>query len=837
MGFDLLLLIVGIVAIVGFQRRIGRLEREVGDLRDRLKQAAPTTVATVPPTAVASAAVAQTGVDDQTDIAPEPSAIDPLVAEPVAELESPRVRPPERPGLESLIGGKLPIWVGGAALVFSGFFLVRYSIESGLIGPGVRVALAALFSIALIAASEVARRAGATRSDPRVAQVLAGAGVASAYGTLYVAAAQYHLVGPAAGFALMIAITAIALFLALRHGPPTAIMALIGGFAAPLVAGFDAAGLGPLLVYLALFVAALFGLAVKRGWSWLALAAVVAGFGWANLLLMLVEGRELAGVAGFVVALAIGATLALPATGEARRLLRVAPLVAGLVQLLVLAPSLSFDATAWSFFIVLSAAALLLAWRDATLLGGAVAAACLTVVLIAAALIQPETAVTRLAAIAATLLFGGVGAALSRRAQGWATVALIGLAGPVLAAHAIAPALLAKPAWTLVELILAAGCVMMAWRHRDRAGVADVGLVGGAAGGALLAGVGVATLAGADWAPTAIVPVLIALGFGSRHIDDARLARLPAFALVAMLLLAGETLAGLASTVAGSLAGDRLPYRMLPAAGDVARHLVGPTLAGGALLLLPRAYGRDRRWVGPLLAMLGVALIYVAAKLPLAIATPEAFLHWGFAERGAITLLALAAGWTLARRTRFGRTGAILVGLALFRLVWFDLIALNPAFVAQEVGAVPLANMAVLLPAAIAAATATMGGAWRRVALFAGAVAVAAMVRQIAHGTILTGPLGNAENWGYSAAFLVLAMGWLGYGMARGDRLLRVAGLGLLTLVTLKVFLVDVAALGGVLRILSFLGLGIALIGIGWAYGRVVAPRPATPVPDGQPSR
>ena len=31
-----------------------------------------------------------------------------------------------------------------------------------------------------------------------------------------------------------------------------------------------------------------------------------------------------------------------------------------------------------------------------------------------------------------------------------------------------------------------------------------------------------------------------------------------------------------------------------------------------------------------------------------------------------------------------------------------------------------------------------------------------------------------------------------------------------------------VAALTGVLRILSFLGLGIALIGIGWAYGRIM---------------
>jgi uncharacterized membrane protein len=58
--------------------------------------------------------------------------------------------------------------------------------------------------------------------------------------------------------------------------------------------------------------------------------------------------------------------------------------------------------------------------------------------------------------------------------------------------------------------------------------------------------------------------------------------------------------------------------------------------------------------------------------------------------------------------------------------------------------------------------------------------------------------------------------------MMAGSRLLRISGLALLTAVTFKVFLIDAASLTGVLRILSFLGLGIALIGIGWAYGRVM---------------
>jgi uncharacterized membrane protein len=100
-------------------------------------------------------------------------------------------------------------------------------------------------------------------------------------------------------------------------------------------------------------------------------------------------------------------------------------------------------------------------------------------------------------------------------------------------------------------------------------------------------------------------------------------------------------------------------------------------------------------------------------------------------------------------------------------------------------------------------------------------IAVAVTVRQSMHGTFLTGYISRTENWLYSAALLGLALVWLGHGIRTGLGDLRIAGLALLTAVTLKVFLIDAAALEGILRILSFLGLGLALIGIGWAYGRI----------------
>ena len=59
----------------------------------------------------------------------------------------------------------------------------------------------------------------------------------------------------------------------------------------------------------------------------------------------------------------------------------------------------------------------------------------------------------------------------------------------------------------------------------------------------------------------------------------------------------------------------------------------------------------------------------------------------------------------------------------------------------------------------------------------------------------------------------------------------RIASAGLILLTVLKVFLLDMANLEGVWRALSFMGLGIVLIGIGLLYQRLLFGRPAAPPP------
>jgi uncharacterized membrane protein len=328
-----------------------------------------------------------------------------------------------------------------------------------------------------------------------------------------------------------------------------------------------------------------------------------------------------------------------------------------------------------------------------------------------------------------------------------------------------------------------------------------------------------------------MIAVMLALAGWARLAKAPALFALPALAFGAALGAAAPVLTQLGSLIGDSLAGGVTSYRLLPPLGDAARLLAPPALAAAALLALdPRQFGRHRANVAAATAALALLLAYALAKQPLAIVTPEVFAAWGFVERALITQAMLATGWLVLRRTRATAIGTALLALGLFRIGWFDLLLLNPLWVPQAVGPLPLANAAVL--------HAAMAAFWfwtlpqpraRPVALALTLVAVLAAVRQATHGTFLAGGIASAENGGYSAALLALALFWLWHGIGSGSRTLRIAGLALLTLATFKVFLIDAAALDGVLRILSFLGLGLALIGIGWAYGRFLGREAGSP--------
>jgi uncharacterized membrane protein len=82
--------------------------------------------------------------------------------------------------------------------------------------------------------------------------------------------------------------------------------------------------------------------------------------------------------------------------------------------------------------------------------------------------------------------------------------------------------------------------------------------------------------------------------------------------------------------------------------------------------------------------------------------------------------------------------------------------------------------------------------------------------------------LSIAESYAYSAVWLVSALALFGAGIKLRRQYIRYAGLAVIVLVVVKVFLWDMSSLEGLFRIASFIGLGLCLVGIGWLYQRFV---------------
>ena len=97
---------------------------------------------------------------------------------------------------------------------------------------------------------------------------------------------------------------------------------------------------------------------------------------------------------------------------------------------------------------------------------------------------------------------------------------------------------------------------------------------------------------------------------------------------------------------------------------------------------------------------------------------------------------------------------------------------------------------------------------------------VTAEVRHI-HTPHGVGPSSQWEIYSYSLVWLIFAAGLIATGLQLGIKKIRTAGLGLLGIVVVKVFLGDLSNLDGIARALSFIGLGGALIGLGFLYQRL----------------
>jgi uncharacterized membrane protein len=100
-------------------------------------------------------------------------------------------------------------------------------------------------------------------------------------------------------------------------------------------------------------------------------------------------------------------------------------------------------------------------------------------------------------------------------------------------------------------------------------------------------------------------------------------------------------------------------------------------------------------------------------------------------------------------------------------------------------------------------------------------------VRRLFHGPVLAGATSDAEQYTYSTVWLAFGIALLTVGFVLRSQPARFLALGVIILTIAKVFLFDTANIAGIYRALSVIGLGVVLLGIGRLYQRVLYPQTA----------
>ncbi|MCP4181787.1 MAG: DUF2339 domain-containing protein [Hyphomicrobiales bacterium] len=779
---------------------------------------------------------------------------------------------------EETIGSLWAVWVGGLALALGAVFLVKFSIEQGLLSPGVRIALGLFFSGALVALGEWTRRRGdqysfADFSKANIPAILTAAGTLGAFSSIYAAYELYDMLSPLVAF-LGLAIVAIATtFAALLHGPLLAALGILASFGSPLLISTDSPSVPGLSFYILLVAASGFTVGRMRYWKWLAIAVSIGlmayGFLIHNLVLFDAQGDRII-LAFYLLA---------------------AWCMIAYVFVVSLYPKLKFELEPVDY----------------------VASALLGVMLVfmpAGSQVYPDDFVSVL--ILAIIVGGPFLLAIYYSASRVVVYASMAVSAIGYLSWSIdfgtLPALddlynvdvlltsiqvrekLSMHAWVGVFLAaLAAGTGF--WGVRISSARAALA-IGGAFLPILLFCVHYFRVAefSSSWS-YAFVALLMFVGnfalsnFVFARFDDNIIGRDNASAaysvaaIVALALSVSLVLEKAALTIALALLVPAIAYvyhrRPLPALrpltalatilwigrvmwepaiieGDLGTTPIfnwltygyGIPTAGFALAAWFLGRGKRDKWLE---GLEGITLASFVATIGLvslhAIDPSEVFTEIDtLAEAALLTIIAAGVALGLLFIGRTQQSKALSNGVTILGYIGMIsggfglLIVFNPWINHSEIGSGWIFNS--LLYAYVLPGLLYLGLGWyatgrRPKAYTYSAFVLAALllsawinltIRHIYHPFSLnTGGTSEAELYTYSIVWLVIGIALLAAGIIARYKPLRLASVGILVLVVAKVFLIDMAGLEGILRALSFIGLGATLIAIGIVYQRVLS--------------
>ncbi len=834
-----------------------------------------------PPAVLAEAMDAATPAEAEAEPSPPPSPALPVAALSLEETIGTR--------WVVWVGG-IVLALGGVFLVrFSieqGWFGPGARIAAG--------ALFALALLAAGEAMRRRERAGGKRpgigefAPAHIPSVLTAAGTMAAFATVYAAHALYWFIGPAVAFVLLAAIGLATMAAAALHGPALAAMGLLGSLAVPLLVSSSNASPWPVIVYLIVVVASAYGLARLRAWLWLALVAAVGAFLWGFALIGFRPDSQFAAMAYLLAQTGLAAAVFVFAShrqdddeASARADLTAAGVLAAFAALAVLLVMQGVGVVGGAVFCAAMAALLA---GTALAIPAVAPVALLAPLLIGAALASwpadydlPEHG---------RIVWQGQRGPLPETTEWFFAVfacmtgAAMGVSGWLRLMRAAALPWFASASYTAMAVLGPLAVLIVAWWRLSRfEASAPLGLVAG--------GVAVAMALAAARLRRHIVPVAAEVDGVPPQPARFGLEGFAAGALGAMALGLTMILDEGSLTVALSLAAlgaawvttrTRLGLlrRMIGALGVVVlvRLMQDPTLVDGDLGATPIfnwllwGYGVPAVSFGVASVLLrrqkddevvaiceglAMALAYflVAFEIRHALTgslfTPVAsHLEVGLQVFASLVFATVIVRLETVRRSAVLRIGSLVFGgLSLAGGVLGLLIVSNPLLGGAVQGGAVFNSLLVgyLLPA-IAALALAWTARGRRPSWFVMAAAGLGFALQFTYTVVeirhlFRGPdvslmrgTSDAELYTYSVVFLAIGLVLLAIGIVRNSRMIRVVSGGYVLLAVGKAFLVDMAGLSGGLRALSFIGLGLALVGIGLVYQKLVfAPRVTSETP------
>ena len=211
----------------------------------------------------------------------------PNEAQPRKQLRGDTVAPAttETSSWETQIASRWMVWTGAVALVLGVVFLIKYSIEQQLFGPEMRIMSGVALGTAFLGAGEWLRRRPLLRPiasfrPEYIPSAVSGAGLVSLFATTYAAHAVFGMIGVIPAFLLLAIISCATIALSLLHGASFALFGTLAGFTIPaLFSSLDPSPLN-LFPYLTVLSAACLLLVRYKRWWWLGWTTVSLALAW-----------------------------------------------------------------------------------------------------------------------------------------------------------------------------------------------------------------------------------------------------------------------------------------------------------------------------------------------------------------------------------------------------------------------------------------------------------------------------------------------------------------------------------------------------------------------------